>query len=166
MWSPQNTKPLFFITEAEFDQLIHEIDSIFPHLELRDKKEYYWDIGLVVQFPDHPRLRPRYFGRTTSRADFDMAPVSAPSPTFRMAGENASKEPDSRSLEAFRKTIEECIELNKQKSKQSKAKRREERIAQQQFMGKQFKRAQRYLGLLPKYERSSSPIFLEGKCSS
>jgi len=78
-----------------------------------------------------------------------------------MVGENASKEPDSRSLEAFRKTIEECIELNKQKSKQSKAKRREERIAHQQFMGKQFKRAQRYLGLRPKSEKSSLPCFSE-----
>ena len=75
-----------------------------------------------------------------------------------MTGENASKEPDNRSLEAFRKIVEECIELNKQKSKQSKAKRREERIAQQQFMGKQFKRAQRYLGLRPKYEKGSSPL--------
>lgn len=157
VWSPQNVKPLFLITETQFDQLLHEIDSVFPHLELRGKKEYYWDIGLVVQFPDHPLLRPRYFGRTASRADFDMAPVSAPSSTFRMAGENTSKEPDGRSLEAFRKTIEECIELNKQKSRQSKAKRKEERIAQQQFMGKQFKRAQRYLGLRPKCEKSSSP---------
>lgn len=88
-----------------------------------------------------------------------MAPVSAPSAIFRMTGENASQEPDSRSLEAFRKTIEECIELNKQKSKQSKAKRREERIAQQQFLGKQLKRAQRYVGLRPKCEKISLPFF-------
>lgn len=77
--------------------------------------------------------------------------ANVPSVTFTPPDEKKAPAPEDRSLEAFRRTFEECMESHKQKSKQTKAAKKAGRIAQQQFIGKQLKRSQRYLGLRPKY---------------
>ena len=106
---------------------------------------------MITQFEQHPRLRPRYLGVSKSRKDYDNMASSAPDPTFTIDGEQKSAAPEDRSLEAFRRTFEECMEQHKQKSRRAKATRKAERIAHQQFIGKQLKRSQRYLGLRPKF---------------
>lgn len=77
--------------------------------------------------------------------------ANIPSINFTLSYEKKAAAPDDRSLEAFRRIFEECMESQKQKSKQTKAAKKASRIAQQQFIGKQLKRSQRYLGLRPKY---------------
>jgi len=80
--------------------------------------------------------------------------VSAtPDPPFTIDGEKKSAAAEDRSLEAFRRTFEECTEQHKQKSKRTKAAKKAERIANQQVIGKQLKRSQRYLGLRPKFSQ-------------
>jgi hypothetical protein len=78
----------------------------------------------------------------------------APNPMFTLKGEEEPKAaPDDRSFRAFTEMVEKSIALNKQKSKGAKDVRREQRVEKQKDMGKQLKRAQRYLGVLPKKEK-------------
>ena len=79
----------------------------------------------------------------------------APDPTLTVDGEKESPAAKDHSLEAFRRTFEECMEQHKQKSKRTKATKKADRIAHQQFIGKQLKRSQRYLGLRPKFSQGA-----------
>jgi len=162
IWSLDNSKVVVLVSEEQFTQLLKEIDNTFHDLDLLSEKERYWDIGLIIQFEEHPRLRPRYLGVSRSRNDYDKMISTAPDPTFTIDGEKKGAAADDRSLEAFRHTFEECIEQHKQKSKRTKATKKAERIAHQQFIGRQLKRSQRYLGLRPKFsqgELTSQPPF-------
>lgn len=60
------------------------------------------------------------------------------------------KTPDDRSRDAFEALIENALAANKAKNRQSKEVRRVARVEKQKDMGKQLKRAQRYLGLRPR----------------
>lgn len=107
------------------------------------------DTGLVVNFNLHPSLRPRMLGRSNTRDEFNALENKA------VEFEDASEmyPPDQRSLKAFKANMEAALEATKNKNKAAKDRKREEKVVKQQDMGRQFKRAQRYLGLRP---RSSS----------
>lgn len=64
------------------------------------------------------------------------------------------KAPDDRSREAFRAMVENALAANKAKNRASKETRRVARVEKQKDMGKQLKRAQRYLGVRPRKETS------------
>lgn len=150
-------KPVIFVSEKQLQTLLNEITGVFQHLDLTITN-YYREIGLVVTFPDHPRLRPRYLGTSTSRARYNEMEANAPKAIFRPAGEKEVPPPDQRSLEAFQAMMEETIELNKAKNKATKAKKNEQRVQRQQNMVRQLKRAQRYLGLRPKRDNGMSRV--------
>lgn len=115
------------------------------HLNLRISDQQRED-ALVSRFPEHPCHRPRYLGRSHSRAEYDGMVANIPDPTFRAPGEPESHPLDERSLKAFKQLMEESFEAQKAKSKLM---RQQERLLKQKSFADQFKRAQRYLGLRP-----------------
>ncbi|KAJ9668170.1 hypothetical protein H2201_001599 [Coniosporium apollinis] len=141
-------KPLILVSERQVQEFLDEINASFPNIEVKIE-DYQREEGLVINFPDHPRCRPRYLGRSTSRDQYDTMAADAPLVTFKPAGEGDVSPPEERTLEAFKQMIEDAIELNKTKKKAEKARKKEARVVQQQNWGRQLKRTQRYLGLRP-----------------
>ncbi|OSS43500.1 hypothetical protein B5807_11871 [Epicoccum nigrum] len=142
-----HVKPLVLVHEAQVQTLLAEINSRLK-LSLRITGEQRED-ALVSRFPDHPRCRPRYLGRSRSRAEYDSMAGNAPEPGFRAAGEPEGRPLDGRSLEAFKKLMAESFEAQKAKSKAMRAKKQQARLLKHKTLSDQFKRTQRYLGLRP-----------------
>lgn len=147
VWDIEETKPLILVGETQFKNLLKEINSVLD-LGLRITDQQRED-GLVSRFPDHPRCRPRYLGRSHSRDEYDTMVQDAPSANTRPAGEAVPPTLDGRTLQEFKEMIEESWELQKKKNKASKEKKRLDRLGKQKVFADQFKRSQRYLGLRP-----------------
>ncbi|KAJ8105879.1 hypothetical protein OPT61_g9913 [Boeremia exigua] len=151
VWDIDNhAKPLILVRETQVQDLLTEINNYFK-LALRITDQQRED-ALVSHFPDHPRCRPRYLGRSRSRADHDSMAENAPDHQFRAAGEPARPPLDDLGLEAFKQLMEESFEAQRAKNKATKAKKHQERLLKQKTLSDQFKRAQRYLGLRPSAE--------------
>ncbi|TID24366.1 hypothetical protein E2P81_ATG02669 [Venturia nashicola] len=148
-------KPLILVTEEQFICLIKEINTRFPHLHVDPKDSWYSEVGLTCDFNSfkHPRFLPRFLGRCSSKDQYDNMVDHSPSAEFmRKDDPTPEKAPDDRSREAFRALVENALAANKAKNKQSKEVRRLARVEKQKVIGKQLKRAQRYLGVRPKKE--------------
>ncbi|KAL2354625.1 hypothetical protein BJ546DRAFT_821766, partial [Cryomyces antarcticus] len=146
--NPSYGKPLIFIPISELVQLLDEVNTSFPAVDLRSPPE------LILDFPfTHPALRPRFLGCSSSKAELtelEMATSTASDLWEVPAANGASSRPlvpDDRSLASFKARVEATIELGKNKSKANRVKKNEERIAKQQDVAKMLKRGQRYLGL-------------------
>lgn len=74
---------------------------------------------------------------------------NVPHQDFRATGELDGPPLDERTLEVFKKLMEDSFNAQRAKNKASKARKQQERIVKQKTMADQFKRAQRYLGLRP-----------------
>lgn len=147
VWDIEETKPLILVSETQFEQLLKEINSTLG-LQLRITNQQRED-GLVSRFPDHSRCRPRYLGRSHTRADYDTMVSNVPGAASRLVGEPVPPSLEGRTLEDFKAAMEEMWELTKNKGKAAKEKKMQERMAKQKTFTDQFKRAQRYLGLRP-----------------
>ncbi|GAB7355855.1 hypothetical protein MBLNU459_g6515t2 [Dothideomycetes sp. NU459] len=165
VWSPHfpSNKPLVFVTLDQFQALIAEVDRTFPSLLVRIPANSE-EAGLIVGFGLHPSLRPRFLGRSNNREEFKS--LEARAEEFEDAFE--MYQPDERSLTTFKRYMEAAFDATKNKSKAIKERKREEKVVRQQDMGRQLKRAQRYLGLrarsassdaqTPGLARSTSPM--------
>ncbi|OCL09401.1 hypothetical protein AOQ84DRAFT_375871, partial [Glonium stellatum] len=151
VWPTDGDKPLVLICEDQLQTLLAEINTEFQDLGLKITA-YNRAEGLIIKFPNHPHTTPRYLGRSSSKAELDEMSADAPDSTYRAPGEGHIPPPDDRTLEAFKQMIDDAAELNRAKNKAAKAKKKGERILKQQNMRQQLKRAQRYLGLHPKYD--------------
>ena len=155
-------KPIVFVREEQFVDLLKDVAARFPTLNIDPGESYFRYIKLVTPFPNHPRLLPRYLGRCKSRNDYDKmlryVPAQAPF-TFPRGEPEPTRAPTDEDIADFNNVCESAIDLNRAKSK-SKNKKREERVVIQGNLTKQLKRAQRYFGLTK--QRSSkgkySPI--------
>jgi hypothetical protein len=134
------SKPLILVPESQVDQLLKEINSTL-NLQVRITNQQRED-GLVGRFPDHPRCTPRYLGRSHTKAEFENMVADTPSTDGGVL-------PTGRTLEDFKKLMEEMWDIQKNKSKAQKEKKKQEQIVKRQVLVQQFKRAQRYLGLRP-----------------
>ena len=83
-----------------------------------------------------------------------------PSSTFREYGDPTDNIPD-RTLEAFKAMIEDGFDAAKNKSKALREKKAALRVVQQGNMVKHLKRAQRYLGLRPRFDDGECRSFLQ-----
>jgi hypothetical protein len=146
-------KPLTLVSEEQFVQLIKEVNTQFPKLDINPKDPWFSQVGLTLDFNSlkHPRFRPRYLGSCNSRDQFDNMVNQSPGADFTRKSDLVPKNaPDDRSMEAFRAIIENALAANKSKKKASKEMRRVARVEKQKDMGNQLKRAQRYLGMRPR----------------
>ncbi|KAJ4348695.1 uncharacterized protein N0V89_010073 [Didymosphaeria variabile] len=147
LWDIEESKPLILVRESQVHDLLKEINS---HLKLGLKiTDSQREEGLVLRFPDHPRCRPRYLGRSHNRSEYNSMTDQVPLVGVHAAGESATPPLDAQTLEDFKHMIEEAWEVTKNKSKASKEKSRVNRLKKQKVFTDQLKRAQRYLGLRP-----------------
>lgn len=140
-------KPLILILEQQVETLLQEINSTLK-LSLRITNQQR-EAGLVARFPDHPHCLPRYLGRSNSREQFDNMVGRAPPVSYRAFGERCAPPIDGRTLEDFKKLMEDLWDAQRNKSKVQKEKKKQERVEKNKVMAQSFKRAQRYLGLRP-----------------
>jgi hypothetical protein len=149
-------RPLIVIPEAQFAELLREIDANFKHLSLNAKEACYRDL-VIKDFPSHPHFRPRFLGTSESKEMYDRMVQSTPPASFRPSDEAVSgRAADGRDRQTFRQMVESAVELNKARSKVAKIQSQHQRIAKQQNVGRQLKRAQRYLGLRYKRDKGES----------
>ena len=134
-------KPLMLIPYNEVKALFKDIDDTlhiycaFPNITRHP--------GFVVAFEEGPR--PRYLGRLTD--DISTLDLEAMVPAPR------DEEPetfDDRSLPAFRRKMEAAIQAGKQAKKNTRERKRRERVVTKQGWCAQLRRAQCYLGLRPR----------------
>jgi hypothetical protein len=144
--------PIIFILEQQFVQMLKEVGTKFRALHAGANGKYFRYIKLVVNFPDHLRLLPRYLGHSTSKDDYDALVLHARRQhPFSFHGEpDPSRPPTDEQVANFNDICETAIDLGRAKSKGSKKKRQEQRVSKQYNLSKQLKRAQRYLGLRKK----------------
>lgn len=133
-------KPLILVTEAQFRSLVAEINAAFPKHHVSVSSDNLEE-GFVTEFDDHPSLRPRWLGKSHSRAEHDHFADNAP--IFDMVGHSRPSEDD---LRAFKQKVEAVL-ATKAKKAANKARKNEVRAIKQQDMTRQLLRAQRYLGL-------------------
>ncbi|KAL1602559.1 hypothetical protein SLS60_005975 [Paraconiothyrium brasiliense] len=147
LWDIEESKPLILVRESQVHDLLKEINS---HLKLGLKiTDSQREEGVVLRFPDHPRCRPRYLGRSHNRDEYNSMTDQVPLVGVRAPGEPAPPPLDAQMLEEFKDMIEEAWEVTKNKSKASKEKSRVKRLKNLKVFTDQLKRAQRYLGLRP-----------------
>ncbi|KAL9094062.1 MAG: hypothetical protein Q9165_003732 [Trypethelium subeluteriae] len=147
-------KPLLLIPLQQVQGLISAINNTFVNSKLEIPPEFV-DIGLVIQFPEHPSLRPRFLGTSTSKAHFDFLESNVPAESMASDTGEPVSPADERSLEAFKHKIEAALKVNKARKNAAKAKKKDQRVKRQQDMVRMLKRAQRYLGIRPKSQRGS-----------
>ncbi|KAK8221394.1 hypothetical protein IWZ01DRAFT_39751 [Phyllosticta capitalensis] len=139
--------PLLLITLSQFQDFLDEINSKVRYLDFQLTDDYR-DCGFILDIP-HPGLAPRYLGVSASRDEYSEMERTVPPVSYYGVDSPMRTLPGMPTLEAFKSKVDESINLNKAKSKASKAKRKETRILAQQNWGRSFKRTQRYLGVRP-----------------
>lgn len=156
IWDIEESKPLILVLEDQVYNLLKEINS-YLKLELTIT-DAHREEGLLIRFPDHPRFRPRYLGRSHSKDQYNSMVDQTPGVAVHPSGDQALPSLDITQIEDFRVLIEEAWEATKNRSKASKEKKRVQRMKKLKALTDQLKRAQRYLGLRPTY--------LQGMCST
>ena len=140
---------MIFIGYSQFVELIRQIDASLPHLGITVEPGFY-ECGLICDgFPSHPRLRPRYLGRSTSRTTYDSLREQVPEATFTLPGEPHYAPEEDSVLEGFKKLMEDAASAERQKGKTSKEERANRRELRRISMMQQFRRTQSYLGVYP-----------------
>ncbi|KAL5390401.1 hypothetical protein DPSP01_001965 [Paraphaeosphaeria sporulosa] len=147
LWDIEESKPLILVHEGQVDDLFKEINTHF-NFELKITNSHREE-GLILRFPDHPRCRPRYLGRSHTREEYSSMVDQVPHVSVCAPGEPSQPSLDTDTIEAFRQMIEDAWEITKNKGKASKEKKRVDRLKKQKVFTDQLKRAQRYLGLRP-----------------
>ncbi|KAI9708315.1 MAG: hypothetical protein M1820_004019 [Bogoriella megaspora] len=150
-------KPVILVPLHQLKTLLSDINATFINCGLEVSSDFY-DIGFVTQFPDHPDLRPRFIGVSTSKAHFAFLELHVP-PQGTMDTPGDVAPADDRSLEAFKNKVQRMIEINRGRRNANKAKKKEQRIQRQQDIARSLKRTQRYLGLRPKSQQDSKLSF-------
>jgi hypothetical protein len=145
-------KPLVLIPEDQFKELLQEMAPHFPGVHNMTRHQYFRDKELIIDFPDHPRLYPRFLGASRSKADFDYHVGLIPDVGFRAPNEKARPQPEQGDRELFTQIFDDALDMNKSKGKTSKARRMEMQSVRRNMMGSQLKKAQRYLGLRPTFD--------------
>lgn len=129
-------------------QLLNEISSKFKSLHIKPNDSYFRSISLVVDnFPDHPRMVPRYLGYCKAKDDYDALVFNAPRHRpYSFHGEpEPDRAPSDEQFSDFKDVCEAAVEVAKNKPKSSR--RQEHRVQMQANLSDQLRRAQCYLGL-------------------
>lgn len=141
---------MVFVPEHQVQALIDEINLVFPQAKVTINDELRED-GMVVSFPSrNNELRPKWLGNCTSRDQHDHWVADIPPPIPAKAPMAADRE-----LEAFKRQIEQALELAKNKNKGRRDRNQLAAVRRKQAANKQVLRAERYLGLLPKNDEEN-----------
>ena len=159
------SKPAFVVPVEQVEQLLHEIYNAF------DRDEAYYlvlgsdasDFGLVMEFPQHPTLRPRLLGESNTREEFGQLKNNVPNPDLRLASEpNMESEPTEDESIAFTRLLTKALQMarhqlaarNRDRNQGKSKRKKEEQVQRAQNWKNELRRCERLLGLRP----SSAPL--------
>lgn len=146
-------KPILLTPVELLEKLLIDINENVEDCALTVGSEAE-EFGLVLSFPDHSELLPRYLGRSHTREEFVKLEKHVPSIAWRPDGEvRKDPPPDERTKEACRLQLEMAYEVSRGRNKANKAAKKQERSVKQQQWKDSLKKAERYLGLRPSYLR-------------
>ncbi|KAL9052680.1 MAG: hypothetical protein Q9162_005239 [Coniocarpon cinnabarinum] len=148
-----SAKPFLLIPVEQVDQLLDEIFFAF------DQQERYFlilgdeakDFGLLLEFPEHPSLRPRYLGCTQSRETFQAMERNVPLESFRPPHESPiATSPDTVSKSHHERLMSLIMEISKGNNKTHKAasKKQQQGLKKRDWKN-ELRRAERLLGMRP-----------------
>jgi hypothetical protein len=139
-------KPIILLPLQQVEQFLATInENLGTQLTIPRAAE---STGFLIQFEVDGTPRPRYLGRSISRDMADDLKKAVPDPSYRPHGIiEQHVDPSDRSLQAFKRSMDRVLEIDKKKKKVSKDKKNQERHAKQQSWNSSSKRIQQYLGL-------------------
>ncbi|GAD96685.1 QDE-2-interacting protein [Paecilomyces variotii No. 5] len=160
-----STRPLLLVPAIQVQELVDEINDKF-NCALSLPTDVH--LGLVLPFEEDGTPQPQFLGQCTSREMKDKLEYNASTASGGRNDHNApagcTPEVD-RSFAAFRKKIEAALEATKNRTKASKAKKRQNQIEKRQEWSGTLRRTQRYLGLRPLRPRGLLPPDLDDNAS-
>ncbi|KIW01138.1 uncharacterized protein PV09_07424 [Verruconis gallopava] len=139
-------KPIVFVREEQFTDLLKEISARFKTLYIDPKDIFYRKIKLIEEYDN-------LVYRAPSQSPF----------TFPRGEPKSTRAPQDDEIAEFKEICRVTADLGKAKPKSSKSKRQEQQAMAQLNISKQLKRAQCYLGLRPRTRNSGSSVELRGQ---
>jgi len=140
------------VTDSQFQILLKEILAAFPGLRDRDD-QYFRDKNLVVDFPSHHRLAPRFLAKIHSKNDYNEWIEKIPCDLPVAPGEVELEPPSQEDIDIFNSSSDICAGgTGKGKAKQTAGQKKRGKASLMLSRERQFKICQQYLGLRPKLE--------------
>lgn len=136
--------PLLLLSASQVQEFLNLISAEFKiSLNIPNDSE----LGILLSFEEEGMPKPEFLGQSTDRAVKDklVAAIELPS----VAGDFGP---------SFRQKMEAALVANRKKSKESLQKRRILKIERQRNWAQSLKRAQCYLGLLPRYSGQKNQL--------
>lgn len=145
--------PCLFVTEAQLNELLAEINECFPDANISVSQEVK-DEGVVIDFSDieDADLRPRWLGHSISRAQTDGWPEELDTTVSKYDDMSSN-----RDVELFKQKMDQAYEIGRNKKKAAKKAKQGVAIQKRKAMVQELVRAQKYLGLLPTDEQNAMP---------
>ncbi|KAJ9232271.1 hypothetical protein DTO271D3_4338 [Paecilomyces variotii] len=159
------TRPLLLVPAIQVQELIDEINDEF-NCTLSLPTDVH--LGLMLPFEEDGTPQPQFLGQCTSREMKEQLEYNASTASHDQNAHNppAGCSPEiDRSFAAFRKKIEAALEATKNRTKASKAKKRQNQIEKRREWSRTLRRTQRYLGLRPQRPRGLLPPDLDESAS-
>jgi hypothetical protein len=140
--------PVILTPDVQFKDFLSEMNESFPS-DILDpaRSDLYWrKRSVLLDFPEHPRLAPRFLGVSDSQSSFDKLFSKIPKPSLRGA-DNVFGTPltafDENAFTEIVQEVEEALSTTRTRSRQV---RKTERA---KIMYRQMRYAQKFLGLRP-----------------
>jgi len=106
--------------------------------------------GLMLDFPRHPDLRPRYLGTIRSRNEYNDLQDHIPSPAWRPDDEiSPIHEPSAEAINIYREVTDLALDAGNAQRRAIKEKKQADRVTKQQGWLNDLKVLEQYLGLRP-----------------
>jgi hypothetical protein len=148
VWSLDAKDTIILIPEVQLKDFLAELNESFPN-EMLDpaKSESQWRYrSLLVDFPEHPRLAPRFLGVSDSKGAFDRLCRRIPVQSFRGHDNVMSAPPSTFEQNAFNQVVTDVLEALKTSRTYNHQLRRDERAKK---CHDQMMFTQKFLGVRP-----------------
>lgn len=154
VWPPYDISkdPLYLVLANRVNEMLQEINQQFGCSLALDAKAT--EEGLVLSFPSHPDLRPRFLGTINSVERFHSLQNVLPSAAWRCDEETLPQNPPSGSATTlFRQVTDLGMDAANVKRKLTKEQKKLERVSKQQSWLNDLKTLEHFLGLRPKNKK-------------
>jgi hypothetical protein len=148
VWTLDVKDTIILIPEVQFKDFLAELNESFPNESLHPvESESQWRYrSLIVDFPGHPRLAPRFLGVSDTKGTFDRLCRRIPVQSSRGPDNVMSVPPSTFEQTAFNQVVTEILEALKTSRTHSRQLRRNERAKK---CRDQMLFTQKFLGLRP-----------------
>ncbi len=149
----QPAKPLLLVPASEVEALFTEINAkLILEMGFPDAET---DPSFLLSFLQVGTPRPRFLGRLTSKEALSDLESKIPEPGRNQYGEEAM---DPEIIGPWKAMMEAAVRAGKSSSKQSKEKRKKDRLLKKLAMRNQLERTGCYLGIRPRSNALADPL--------